>query len=260
MLSMMLACGAPASGDPASFVAALREAGTGSAAGLAGCAALDSPVRGECVLAYVDGAPVTDLGGHVCDVLAPGMWRDECHFGRAERLLGAADEDGAVAACREAGRYTRDCARHLWKIRAAGAERDLPAFLSRLQTEFPEHADSLDPNIAVTRDMLLQDALRGTERLSLAACPDRELDCVRVVQRLLSKRWEREARSDSLVRERLCSAGGAEALPDTSPPLPRRLLWDRSPELDGAVRSARDATCWSDSTSAPTDPMHERLR
>ncbi len=50
-----------------------------------------------------------------CDAIPADPWGFECRFQAAEVLRSNGETDRAVALCRQAGRFARDCALHLWQ-------------------------------------------------------------------------------------------------------------------------------------------------
>ncbi len=82
------------------------------------CTAMDdASLAGDCALTVALGvakaqgiAPQTH-----CSKVPEGMWKDECFFIAAERARSSGKVDLAVKLCEQAGRFTPDCAFHLWQ-------------------------------------------------------------------------------------------------------------------------------------------------
>jgi len=110
-LLAVLACtdptSVPSAADRARLVEALHLLPSEPEAARARCRRLRGPVRGDCMVAVVESAPDHHKASAWCESLPEGVYRDECHFQRAEGLV---DLD----LCQEAGRFVEDCRLHVW--------------------------------------------------------------------------------------------------------------------------------------------------
>ncbi|MCB9766536.1 MAG: hypothetical protein H6739_42570 [Alphaproteobacteria bacterium] len=127
ILLALLACSSAPAEDP--LAAALSAGGSPEA-----CAALD--FEEMAITCYVSVAAAAGARGDdatawtACDAVAPGLWREECHFRSGEELGRAGHTDRALRHCAEAGQYARFCLTHTaW---------GLPPLPGLTQTDPPE--------------------------------------------------------------------------------------------------------------------------
>ncbi len=227
-----------------------RAAASGEPGNLTRCLELETQAWGACVFAGVSVAPLAEVAG-VCAQLEAPRDRGECWFAVAERGLveigkhgvdAASGFDGVVSACAKAAPFEVDCARHAWHaVRVADPSR-ADALLAQLRTAMPRHAADLADDAAWRVDQLARADEEHVARDEQAAVRG---DVVRT-------RWTRRAEREPEVRRRLC-AGTLDDLARAiaGSPLYARLAWERSPEADAAVMSARAEVCGADVPSGP---------
>ncbi len=246
VLLQALAC----SPERSSAAEVTRAAASGEPGNLTRCLELETQAWGACVFAGVSVAPLAEVAG-VCAQLEAPRDRGECWFAVAERGLveigkhgvdAASGFDGVVSACAKAAPFEVDCARHAWHaVRVADPSR-ADALLAQLRTAMPRHAADLADDAAWRVDQV---GRADQERAALA-----EQAAVR--GDVLRSRWTRRALRDSGVRARLCAAALEDLARSTrEEPLFARLVWERSPEADAAVMSARAEVCGADVPSGP---------
>jgi hypothetical protein len=78
---------------------------------------IDPTLAGDCALVVV-AADESPWG--LCEEVPEGMWREECWFISAEALNRRGDALGAAQLCGRSGRFTQDCAQHLWQTPVHG--------------------------------------------------------------------------------------------------------------------------------------------
>ena len=70
-------------------------------------------LAGDCALSVASrpGQPP----GALCGQVPAGVWQEECWFVAAEAINRRGDAEGAARLCLRAGRFSLDCAQHLWQ-------------------------------------------------------------------------------------------------------------------------------------------------
>lgn len=190
MLLLLLACTTnPAQSEGARFADALRSAGTAPDAAVTACEGLDT-LRGECLtaVAAVQAGSIGVDAGELCARVAPGVWRDECHFEVAEQALHAAPADRA-AQCAQAGSFAPRCRLHLWNevaqdLLQAGA---LPEAVEAFRTHVDWVPDEEDIAWAAFWEAQLSPrGHQGPAHYDLATCeallPRDQRDCRRGIE------------------------------------------------------------------------------
>ncbi len=176
-----------------------------------------------------------------CGLFA-GDLADECEFLKAEALVELGSDAEAVAACGQAGRFQSDCAEHIWKYVDRHRADDADALLAALVAALPEHAHTLAPDSRAIARKRLRVALNDVVAISPTTCPQpTDPLCDEVLASMLRRRWISASRRSASARSALC----AEGFPDLARVAPgwEGLAWDRSPSLDAAFLSAREAAC-----------------
>ncbi|MEL6342527.1 MAG: hypothetical protein AAFV53_05300 [Myxococcota bacterium] len=101
--------------DHARYRSVLTQPGLPVDDALAACDAItDRDLRGDCALSAVTAPGRDDIAGR-CPAVPRGVWREECYFIAAERVNRQGDAVLAAGLCQQAGRFSLDCAQHLWQ-------------------------------------------------------------------------------------------------------------------------------------------------
>ncbi len=175
---------APSRAD--ALVAALRG---GDAAA---CAALHVDDRDTCELGIVAAWPGAELADRCPTLGAEGVAAADCWFREGERAIGADEPDAALAACARAGRYGKDCGRHLWQSTFRRDPAAARALLPRLQAALPEHAAAFDPGSPMILAQEWKFRLRDQEDLGRVDC-GQDTTCTKIVHEIVADRWRAAA-------------------------------------------------------------------
>lgn len=268
---LLLACAEPEN-PSAVLTRALRAAEAGDSGAWELCEQLDEGEgAGMCKVAA--SAAMPDRGA-ACEKIVRGHWRGECWFEYAEVHAKAARWEGAIAACREAEAYEKDCARHIWWVAQLGGAPD-PALRTRLATAFgveeayiargaeeyraaaeaaaageqreraqreaeAARVEEEERRLAETMAAVAQDPWKrrfdAESRIDSTTCPEDEREaCVAAARTEFTARWERAVERSDAARRHLCGEEGNVG---------RRLLpYDHDVELLAAMDGLRPRLC-----------------
>lgn len=221
---LLVACGEP---SVAAALAAAWKSGDAAA-----CAAFGPEHRDTCELGLVSIVD-SDERSALCKALPPdGKATPECWFRVGDAAIAGADVEAALAACARAGRYAKDCGRHLWQSTFRADPAAGRALLPRLAAAMPEHAAAFDPASEMIRAQEWKFSLRDREDLSAVVC-GQDAACHRVVQDLVTDRWRAAAAGTDA--QHWCEVDKRGLQPDEGDPLIS--VWLRIPAGAADARS-----------------------
>ncbi|MSQ02431.1 MAG: hypothetical protein EXR71_11160 [Myxococcales bacterium] len=196
------------------------------------CGAIAPEHRDTCELGLVSSV---DRGARaeLCRSLPEGgVAATECWFRVGEAAIAQADIEMALVACSNAGRYAKDCGRHLWQSTFRADPAAGRALLPRLAAALPEHAAAFDPQREMIRAQEWKFSLRDQEDISAVECAG-DAACDKVVRDLITDRWR--AAAGGTDAEHWCGRDRRGIEPDDGDPLIS--VWLRIPAGAEAARS-----------------------
>ncbi len=211
----------------ADALAAAWESGDASA-----CAAMGPKHRDTCELGLGSRRDRV-LHAELCLALPEaGAAAPECWFRVAELAIAGGEPEVALAACPKAGRYAKDCGRHLWQSTFRANPVAGRALLPRLAAALPEHAAAFDPQSEMIRAQEWKFSLRDRDDISAVDCTG-DVACQKVVRDLVTDRWRAAAAGTDA--QHWCELDKRGLEPDEGDPLIS--VWLRIPAGAADARS-----------------------